>query len=80
MKEMSKLGDEQRRALRLLARHPIGCAEAILLAHGFSYDQLGTLVFEGLATTQPSVTQVGDGKKIIVWVEITAAGRKAIAE
>jgi hypothetical protein len=39
-------------ALQLLARHPGGCAETVLL-------QLGVLVFNGLATMQPSVTHDG---------------------
>jgi hypothetical protein len=76
---MAKLTDEQRRALRLLGRHPTGCAEAMLLAHGFSYDQLGALVFAGLATMQPSITQVGGRTKIVVWVQISDAGQQAIA-
>jgi cytochrome P450 len=37
---MAKLTDEQRRALQVLAHHPAGCAEAVLLADGFSHDQL----------------------------------------
>jgi hypothetical protein len=32
---MAKLSDQQRCALRLLARSPYGCTEVILLAHGF---------------------------------------------
>jgi hypothetical protein len=31
---MTKLNDEQRRALKVLARHPDGCTEAVLLADG----------------------------------------------
>jgi hypothetical protein len=76
---MAKLTDEQRRALRALARHPAGCAEVVLLADGFSYDQLGDLVFDRLATMQPTVTQVGGREKIVVWMNITAAGRKVIS-
>jgi hypothetical protein len=77
---MSDLTDEQRRALRMLAGHPAGCAEAVLLAHGFPIDLLGTLVFDKLATMEPSVAEVGGRKRILVWVQITATGRKAIAE
>ena len=77
---MAKLRDEQRRALRLLARHPTGCSEAMVLAHGFSYDQLGALVFACLVTMQPSITQLGGRKKIVVWVQISDAGRSVIAE
>jgi hypothetical protein len=32
---MATLTDEQRRALRLLARSPNGCTEAVMLKHGF---------------------------------------------
>jgi hypothetical protein len=61
------LTDEQRRALRILARHPDGCAEAVLLAHGFSYDLLGDLVFDRLATLLPTVSRVAGREKIVVW-------------
>jgi hypothetical protein len=40
---MAKLTDEQRRVLRVLARHPEGCAEAVLVAQGFSVGQLAGL-------------------------------------
>jgi hypothetical protein len=74
---MANLNDEQRRALTVLAGYPDGCAEAVLLAHGSSIDLLGTLVFDGLAKMQPSITEAG-GRKRIVWVLITEAGQKAI--
>jgi hypothetical protein len=35
---MAALNDEQRRALRILARHLGGCAEAVLLAEGAASD------------------------------------------
>jgi hypothetical protein len=77
---MAKVRDEQRRALRLLARHPTGCAEAMMLAHGFSHDQLGALVFAGHATMETSVTELGGRKKIVIWMQISDTGRSAIAE
>ena len=40
---MATLTDEQLRALRILARHPDGCAEAKLLTDGFSIAQLSRL-------------------------------------
>jgi hypothetical protein len=43
---MAKLNDDQRRALETLA-HQDGCAEAALLADGFSIDQLAGLVVQG---------------------------------
>jgi hypothetical protein len=44
---VAKLNDDQRRALKTLAR-PDGCAEAMLLADGFSIDQLAGLVVGGM--------------------------------
>jgi hypothetical protein len=35
---MERLTDERRRALRLLGRHPDGCTEALMMAHGFTID------------------------------------------
>jgi hypothetical protein len=75
---MANLTDEQRRAL--LARSPNGCTEALLMAHGFSIGQLTNLVINGFAKRQPTVTALGEREKIVVWVLITAAGRKAIAD
>jgi hypothetical protein len=49
---MPKLTDEQRRALRLLARSPNGCTEAIMLAHGFESALLGKLTVDGLAKVE----------------------------
>jgi hypothetical protein len=43
-------GAEQNRALRMLAGSPLGCTEAIMLAHGFTVETLGRLVLDGHAT------------------------------
>jgi hypothetical protein len=75
-----KLSNEQLRALRLLARHPTGCAEAFLLAHGISQNQIDVAVRAKLATLEPSVTRMAGREKITVWVQITPAGRNALAE
>jgi hypothetical protein len=40
----------RRRALELLASCPDGCTEAMMLAHGFTVEQLSRLVRGGLAT------------------------------
>jgi hypothetical protein len=77
---MAKLNDEQRRALQLLARHPVGCAEVALLAEGFSVGQLATLVMDGFAKRRPIVTNVGRREKIVLWMQITDAGRAALAD
>jgi hypothetical protein len=71
---MPSLTDEQRRALRVLARHPHGCPEAMLLEQGFTVGQLGQLVFSRLAKIRPA------GRQKVFLVKITAAGLKAIAE
>jgi hypothetical protein len=74
------LTDEQLRALRLLARQPRGCPETVLLEQGFSYDQLGALVFDGLALLSPTIIYDGGRERIVVWAQITDAGRRATAE
>jgi hypothetical protein len=73
---MPDLNGEQWRALRLLARRLDGCAEAVLLAEGFTVGQLAVLVVNGLAETK--LTAVGGRQQ--VWIRITAEGRKAVAE
>jgi hypothetical protein len=77
---MAKLSDEERRALRLLARHTDGCAEAVLLADGFHVGQLAVLVVEGFAKMQRTAANVGGRQKNVVWMEITEEGRQAIVE
>lgn len=77
---MAKLNDEQRRALQLLARHPVGCAEVALLAEGFAVGQLAALVMDELAKRRPIVTNVGGREKIVLWMQITDAGRAALAD
>jgi hypothetical protein len=71
------IDDEQRRALRIIARHPDGCVEAVPLDHGFHVGELAVLVFEGLA--EAKLVPVGGGRRGI-WMKITEAGLKAIAE
>jgi hypothetical protein len=73
---MQNTGDEHRRALEALARHPDGCAEAVLLGEGFSILQLSGLVIDGYATLQRK--RVRD--QTVLWMEITEDGRKAITE
>jgi hypothetical protein len=77
---MTKLNDEQRRALKVLARHPDGCAEAVPLADGFHAGLLTVLVFDGLAEMQRIITDIGGRQRTVTWMKITPAGREAIAE
>jgi hypothetical protein len=58
------------RALRLLARRPDGCPEAIMLAEGFKIAFLAGLVRNGLVTAELTPARV-------VWVQITELGREA---
>jgi hypothetical protein len=76
---MVSLTSEQRRALRFLARHPDGCAEAELLVDGFTIGELTDLVIDGLATGRVARIALDDREKPVVWMKITKAGRKAIA-
>jgi hypothetical protein len=71
---------ELRRALRLLAGNPLGCTEAILLAHGFKTELLALLVRDGLAATQPGTMRAGRRQIKVVWVMITDAGQRALAD
>jgi hypothetical protein len=77
---IAKLSDEQRRALRLLARSPNGCTEAILLAHGFELAMLGKLAFDGFANVEAHETMAGSRRMKVYWLQITEAGRQAITE
>jgi hypothetical protein len=70
---MAKLSDEHRRALRTLGS-PNGHTEADMLTHGFELATLGDVMFEGFALAAPQ------GTSPVMWIVITEAGRKAIAE
>jgi hypothetical protein len=73
------LSPEQRWALRLLADSVRGHTEAIMLAHGFTVDQLALLVRHGLATAEPEVL-AGRPPMKVVHLRITDAGRRAVGE
>jgi hypothetical protein len=77
---MAKLSKEKRRALQLLARSPNGCTEALMMAHGFELVMLAKLVIDGLAVAVDHSTMAGRRRMKVVWLQITPAGRKAIAE
>jgi hypothetical protein len=69
----------RRRALELLAssRHDVN-AELLVHGHGVSQRVLADIVRVGLAASERRVMKVG-GKTIeVVWLLITAAGRRAI--
>jgi hypothetical protein len=77
--DMIELNDEERRALDELARHPEGCAEALLLSDGCTIRQLSGLVIDGYAGLQRKRVQAGGREKTVLWMHITEAGRSAIA-
>jgi hypothetical protein len=77
---MMKLNDEERRALDELARHPDGCAEALLLSAGSTIRQLSGLIIDGYAGLERKRVQDGGREKTFLWMQITEAGRDAIAE
>jgi hypothetical protein len=76
---MAMLNDDETRSLEALARAPDGCAEAVLLADGFTIKQLSGLVIDGFATLERRCTNVGDRERPVLWMQITEAGRQAIA-
>jgi hypothetical protein len=71
----------QRRAVELLGSCPQeGCSEAVLLAHGFTIEQLVELVRAGLAAATPQRVKAGREVMEVATLRITEAGRRALAE
>jgi hypothetical protein len=64
---------ERVRALRLLARYPNGCTEALMLAHGFTITIFARLVRDRLVTAELDSTRG-------VLIQITGLGREALAQ
>jgi hypothetical protein len=75
---MGKLTDEQWRALRILARSPNGCTEALMLAYHFTIDMLTELAVDGLLTAHQE--HVVGRPEMVVRMQITPAGRREIGE
>ena len=59
----------------MLASCPEGCTEAIMLAHGFTVEQMVELVRAGLATATAERVVAGSRKMELATVRITEAGR-----
>jgi hypothetical protein len=72
--------DTERRALRLLVDAQHGRTVADMLAHGFTNSLLDQLAREGLAAIQPGTIRTGTRRITVVWVVITEAGRRALAD
>jgi hypothetical protein len=72
---MANVTNEQRRALRFLARRPDGCAQVVLLGYGLTLSVLSALIDDGLSRD----TRQRRRWVPVAWITITEAGRKAIA-
>ena len=70
---------DRRRALELLASCPGGCTEAILVAHGFTVEQMAELVRDGLVTAQTARIAAGSRTIEVARIRITDAGRRVLA-
>jgi hypothetical protein len=65
----------------MLARCPQeGCSEPLLLAHGFTIEQMIDLVRTGLATAAADRIVAGAHEFEVVTLRITAEGRQALAK
>jgi hypothetical protein len=71
---------QQHRALRLLADAPHGRTVADMLAHGFTNALLDRLARDGLATIQPGTICTSTRRITVIWVAITEAGQRALAD
>jgi hypothetical protein len=74
------IAHDEREALRMLAGSPNGCAESVILTHGFAIGMLHGLVRDGLATAERQNMRVGRRLIGVTWMTITDAGRRALAE
>jgi hypothetical protein len=72
---------DRRRALELLAAClQEGCTQAILLAHGFTVEQMVERVRAGLATATPQRVKAGRERMEVATLRITEAGRRVLAK
>jgi hypothetical protein len=78
---MPKLNADHRRALALLAESADGCAEAMMRARGFKLlGCISELVDAGLATARAERMHAGGRPIDVNRIQITDAGRVALAE
>jgi hypothetical protein len=70
--------DDERRLLQMLAETPDGCADTLLVAHGFAFDIMSRLVRERLATATPELTFAAGTPVEVTRLRITDAGRRAL--
>jgi hypothetical protein len=77
--QASRLSQDRRRALQLLASTPRGTTEDLLvLAHGFSHDTVAGLVHAGLLTVVTETLRVAGPTVKVERVKITDDGRSAL--
>jgi hypothetical protein len=69
---------DRRQALELLAASPDGCTEAIMLAHGFSVEQMVELIRAGLASAAPERVVAGGRTIEVTRARITEEGRRVL--
>ena len=74
----SRAPNPRRRALELLAASRDGCTEAIMLAHGFTVEQMVDLCVAGLVTATPERIVAGGRTIEVATMRITEAGRRAL--
>jgi hypothetical protein len=68
----------RRRALELLAGSADDMTEAMLVAHGFTVEQMVDLCVAGLATATPERIVAGGRTIEVATMQITEAGRRAL--
>jgi hypothetical protein len=72
---------DRRRALELLAGSPQeGCTDVIMIAHGFTVDQMVELVREGLVSATAQRVKAGRERMEVATLRLTESGRKALGE
>ena len=71
---------DRRRALELLASSRDGVTEAMMLAHGFTVEQMVELVHAGLASATAERVVAGGRAMEVARVRITEAGQQALAK
>jgi hypothetical protein len=71
---------ERQRALELLAASSDGCTAAILMAHGFTIEQMVELIDAGLVSVTTERVITGERAAEVSRVRITDAGRQALEQ
>jgi hypothetical protein len=72
--------NERYRLLGMLADHPAGCTERLLLTHGFRLKLIAELTGKGLASTTPERVIAAGHPIDVTRIKITDAGRAALEQ